>query len=146
MQSTGSFLFRKGAIISWNKVGVHGSSCRTFAGRRSPATRKGAYPLTSARVGAACLQGHINQVYAGTLQACATCHQDPVYHAGLFGRQCQDCMIQARGYRRAITVDTFSPIIMAKVGGNLPHLPFSSARWFVTLSLHYKVVLAQSGL
>jgi hypothetical protein len=50
-----------------------------------------AFPLTGAHGSVACLQCHTGGVFQGTPTACVGCHQDPAYHAGLFGTGCADC-------------------------------------------------------
>ena len=51
-----------------------------------------AFPLDGAHVDVDCQECHADQVFEGTPHACAACHADPAYHAGLFADQaCQDC-------------------------------------------------------
>lgn len=38
-----------------------------------------------------CQACHVDQVFAGTPNECAGCHEEPLIHAGLFGLQCQAC-------------------------------------------------------
>jgi hypothetical protein len=50
------------------------------------------FPLTGAHVGLACSQCHASQVFTGINPACASCHSDPSFHAGLFvGMACDQC-------------------------------------------------------
>ena len=50
-----------------------------------------AFPLTGRHVGLACEQCHSSGQFAGLSTACASCHGDPGYHAGLFGLDCAGC-------------------------------------------------------
>jgi len=50
-----------------------------------------AFPLTGRHVGLACEQCHSSGQFTGLSTACASCHGDPGYHAGLFGLDCAGC-------------------------------------------------------
>ena len=50
-----------------------------------------AFLLTGRHVGLACEQCHSSGQFAGLSTACASCHGDPGYHAGLFGFDCAGC-------------------------------------------------------
>jgi hypothetical protein len=52
---------------------------------------KSAFPLTGAHLNVNCSKCHLNNVFKGTPTACASCHADPAYHAGLFGKDCAAC-------------------------------------------------------
>ncbi len=52
---------------------------------------KTAFPLTGAHVQVACAQCHVNNTFQGTPTQCSACHDDPAYHAGLFGTDCASC-------------------------------------------------------
>ncbi len=49
------------------------------------------FQLTGAHLQVACDQCHVNQVFAGTPQACSVCHSEPEFHLGLFESSCNDC-------------------------------------------------------
>jgi cytochrome c3-like protein len=49
------------------------------------------FPLTGAHAGVACERCHSSGQFAGLSTACASCHGDPAYHAGLFGLDCAGC-------------------------------------------------------
>jgi hypothetical protein len=50
------------------------------------------FPLTGAHVGLACTKCHSNAVFSVIDIACASCHPDPSFHAGLFvGMICDQC-------------------------------------------------------
>jgi hypothetical protein len=49
------------------------------------------FPLTGAHAGVACERCHSSGQFAGLSTACASCHSDPGYHAGLFGLDCAGC-------------------------------------------------------
>jgi hypothetical protein len=49
------------------------------------------FPLTGRHVGLACEQCHTGGQFAGLSTACASCHADPVFHAGMFGLECASC-------------------------------------------------------
>jgi hypothetical protein len=50
-----------------------------------------AFVLTGAHVGAACAQCHPGNSYAGTPQACVSCHAPQDKHNGGFGQDCAHC-------------------------------------------------------
>lgn len=50
-----------------------------------------AFPLMGRHVGLACQECHASGQFAGLSTACASCHGDPGYHAGLFGLDCAGC-------------------------------------------------------
>lgn len=52
---------------------------------------KSAFPLTGKHVDVRCERCHVNQVFKGMPTACVSCHQDPIYHLGVFGTACADC-------------------------------------------------------
>jgi hypothetical protein len=52
---------------------------------------KSNFPLTGRHTGLACEQCHTNAQFAGLSTACASCHVDPAYHAGMFGLDCAQC-------------------------------------------------------
>ena len=52
---------------------------------------KSNFPLTGRHTGLACEQCHTNAQFAGLSTACASCHADPVFHAGMFGLDCAAC-------------------------------------------------------
>lgn len=49
------------------------------------------FPLTGGHTGVECGQCHTNGTYKGLSTACVTCHQDPAFHAGVFGENCDSC-------------------------------------------------------
>ncbi|MEW6028445.1 MAG: cytochrome c3 family protein [Chloroflexota bacterium] len=49
------------------------------------------FPLTGAHTGLACERCHVNNQFAGVSAACVSCHADPEFHAGMFGRDCATC-------------------------------------------------------
>ncbi len=51
-----------------------------------------AFKLDGGHINVACEKCHINNVFKGTSTACASCHQDPAFHLGMFpGQACSDC-------------------------------------------------------
>jgi hypothetical protein len=52
---------------------------------------KSRFPLTGRHTGLACEQCHINLQFKGLVPACAACHVDPAFHAGMFGLDCGAC-------------------------------------------------------
>ncbi len=52
---------------------------------------KSNFPLTGRHTGLACEQCHSTGQFAGLSTACASCHGDPVFHAGMFGLDCAAC-------------------------------------------------------
>jgi hypothetical protein len=49
------------------------------------------FPLTGAHVNQACTRCHVNGQYSGLSSACVSCHDEPAYHAGIFGTNCAGC-------------------------------------------------------
>jgi hypothetical protein len=49
------------------------------------------FPLTGAHVGLACESCHSSGQFAELASDCASCHDDPPFHAGLFGLNCASC-------------------------------------------------------
>jgi hypothetical protein len=76
------------------QFGTDCGACHTAAGW-TPATfdhNLSSFKLAGKHAGVACTSCHINNVFKGTPTACAGCHADPAYHAGLFaGSACDQC-------------------------------------------------------
>jgi len=50
------------------------------------------FPLTGGHAGLACTSCHKSGIFTGLSSACASCHADPAFHAGLFtGTACDQC-------------------------------------------------------
>jgi len=49
------------------------------------------FPLTGAHVNLACTRCHSNFNYQAASAVCASCHREPVFHAGSFGTNCVTC-------------------------------------------------------
>ena len=49
------------------------------------------FPLTGAHAAVACSKCHSSGQFKGLSAACVTCHQDPGFHAGVFGTDCMEC-------------------------------------------------------
>jgi hypothetical protein len=49
------------------------------------------FPLTGAHIDVRCEDCHTGGQFAGLSTQCLTCHEDPVFHAGMLGTECQDC-------------------------------------------------------
>ena len=49
------------------------------------------FPLTGAHTGLSCESCHTAGQFAGLSTDCASCHSDPVFHAGMFGLNCASC-------------------------------------------------------
>ena len=49
------------------------------------------FPLTGAHKGLPCTDCHPGGHFQGTPTACSGCHDEPAYHAGLFGNSCGEC-------------------------------------------------------
>jgi hypothetical protein len=50
-----------------------------------------AFKLTGAHVNLPCAKCHVNGVFKGTPQTCASCHAEPQQHLGAFGTDCAQC-------------------------------------------------------
>ncbi len=48
-------------------------------------------PLTGGHAELACERCHVNGQFKGLSSKCASCHDDPVFHAGMFGSDCASC-------------------------------------------------------
>jgi hypothetical protein len=49
------------------------------------------FPLTGAHASVACEKCHSFGQFVGLSIACSSCHNDPVFHAGMFGLNCASC-------------------------------------------------------
>ena len=49
------------------------------------------FPLTGGHANVDCEQCHTNGTFKGISATCSSCHQDPSFHAGVFGTDCQSC-------------------------------------------------------
>jgi hypothetical protein len=49
------------------------------------------FPLAGRHAGLTCEQCHSGGQFAGLSTACASCHGDPAFHAGMFGLDCAAC-------------------------------------------------------
>jgi hypothetical protein len=49
------------------------------------------FALTGGHAGVACERCHSSGKFAGLSPACASCHGDPAFHAGMFGLDCASC-------------------------------------------------------
>ncbi len=80
------------------QLGQDCSLCHTAAGWL-PSTfnhSKTVFPLTGAHANLDCTRCHVKDasgtiIFKGTPTACVSCHNEPVYHLGLFGTSCATC-------------------------------------------------------
>lgn len=77
-------------------AGAYGTQCNAChtTSAWKPATfdhNQSAFPLTGAHQSQSCSACHGNGVYKGTPTACASCHNEPAFHAGVFGTDCASC-------------------------------------------------------
>jgi hypothetical protein len=49
------------------------------------------FPLVGGHAGVSCQRCHSSGQFVGLSRACASCHGDPAFHAGLFGLNCVEC-------------------------------------------------------
>lgn len=49
------------------------------------------FTLSGGHTSTQCEQCHIGGTFEGLSTACASCHQDPAFHAGAFGANCESC-------------------------------------------------------
>ena len=66
----------------------------------------------------ACEECHQNQTFAGTPSDCASCHEEPQVHAGIFGVQCERCHSTVAWQPAELKLHTFL-VDHGEVGGNL---------------------------
>jgi hypothetical protein len=82
--------------IDDHHAGAFGTSCGSC---HSPTAWKpstfdhnlSTFPLTGAHQNQLCNACHIGGVFKGTPLTCVSCHNEPAYHAGLFGTNCATC-------------------------------------------------------
>jgi hypothetical protein len=75
------------------RFGFDCSQCHTPEGW-TPATfdhNLSRFPLTGAHTALACESCHSSGQFAGLSTDCVACHQEPSFHAGLFGADCAAC-------------------------------------------------------
>jgi hypothetical protein len=79
--------------IHAGKFGVECGTCHTPEGWEEVNFDHAltAFPLTGKHVEVECTECHVNEVFAGTAQECAACHEEPQFHAGLFSVNCAEC-------------------------------------------------------
>lgn len=66
--------------------------CHTPNGWLPPTFDHRIFPLTGGHANLTCTSCHKNEVFKGLSTACAACHADPPFHAGLFqGTPCDSC-------------------------------------------------------
>jgi hypothetical protein len=65
--------------------------CHDGVDRMSGFDHAQVFPLEGRHQEIACVDCHVNQVFAGTPGQCYQCHAEPEIHAGVFGLECQDC-------------------------------------------------------
>lgn len=76
------------------KYGQNCQNCHSTQGWK-PATfdhNLSKFKLSGAHANVTCEKCHINNIFKGTPQTCAGCHNEPAFHAGLFrGQACEAC-------------------------------------------------------
>ena len=73
------------------QLGQDCALCHTPAGWLPAIFDHSGFPLTAGHAGLACGRCHASGQFAGLSTACAACHAEPAYHAGLFGINCAQC-------------------------------------------------------
>ena len=73
------------------QFGTDCSLCHTPTEWDNATFNHSGFPLTNRHAGLACERCHANGQYIGISTACAACHGDPAYHAGMFGTNCASC-------------------------------------------------------
>ena len=74
--------------------GAYGTDCALChdpKGWTPPHFDHSSFPLTGAHIRVACDSCHPGSRFKGMLKVCSGCHNDPAYHAGLFGTVCDQC-------------------------------------------------------
>jgi hypothetical protein len=77
-----------------NHGGQYGTDCALCHnpnGWSPPHVDHSSFPLNGAHAGLPCTSCHVGGRFRGTPKACSACHDDPAYHAGLFGNGCDEC-------------------------------------------------------
>ncbi len=75
------------------QFGQECAGCHTTTAWK-PATfdhSKSIFPLTGQHISLACTKCHANNQFKGTSTLCASCHQEPAFHLGLFASACETC-------------------------------------------------------
>ena len=49
------------------------------------------FPLNGGHANVECSRCHVADSFEGLSTACVSCHQDPAFHAGVFGSECESC-------------------------------------------------------
>jgi hypothetical protein len=73
------------------QYGTNCGSCHTSNGWTPAHFDHSGFPLNGAHKGLPCASCHPGGHFQGTPSACSACHDDPAYHAGLFGNGCNEC-------------------------------------------------------
>jgi len=74
------------------QFGTACEACHTPDGWSPPTFDHSKFPLAGGHANLACNRCHRNAVFTGLSTACAACHADPPFHAGLFaGTPCNTC-------------------------------------------------------
>jgi hypothetical protein len=67
-------------------------ACHTTAGWLPATFDHRTFPLAAGHGGLQCTRCHsVTGVFTGLSTACASCHRDPAFHAGMFGYNCAQC-------------------------------------------------------
>ena len=73
------------------QFGTDCSLCHNTSGWLPAYFDHSGFPLTNGHAGLSCNSCHASGRYVGLSNACASCHNTPASHAGLFGSDCSQC-------------------------------------------------------
>ena len=73
------------------QLGSNCLGCHDGIDRMDNFAHEDVYPLEGSHAQAECSECHLEQVFAGTPQACSSCHHEPDVHEGQFGQDCARC-------------------------------------------------------
>ena len=91
-------------------IDIYGTSCvpcHDGSDRMANFEHAHVFPLDGGHKDTNCEDCHIERVFAGTTNECASCHEEPDVHIGIFGVQCDRCHVAAAWLPAVLTEHTF---------------------------------------
>jgi hypothetical protein len=91
-------------------IDLYGASCvpcHDGSDRMADFEHAHVYILDGAHQDTECEECHLDRVFAGTPNDCASCHEEPEVHIGIFGTKCDRCHVAAAWSPAVLTEHTF---------------------------------------
>lgn len=91
-------------------IDIYGTSCipcHDGSDRMANFQHAHVYPLDGGHENTDCKECHVERVFAGTANDCASCHEEPDVHIGIFGVQCDRCHVATAWLPAVLTEHTF---------------------------------------